>query len=43
MKMKYMALIDSYRRSRIDWLTVTLKYDNHGGKQANAALTSDHE
>ncbi len=23
---------DSYQEVSIDWLTVTLKYDNHGGK-----------
>ncbi len=25
---------DSYQEVSIDWLTVTLKYDNHGGGQA---------
>ncbi len=24
---------DSYQEVSIDWLTVTLKYDNHGGGQ----------
>ncbi len=28
---------DSYQEVSIDWLTVTLKYDNHGGGQANVA------
>ncbi len=27
---------DSYQEVGIDWLTVTLKYDNHGGGQAVA-------
>ncbi len=31
---------DSYQVS-IDWLTVTLKIDNHGGRQA-MLLTKDH-
>ncbi len=25
---------DSYQEVSIDWLTVTLKYDDHGGRQA---------
>ncbi len=30
-----MALFnDSYQEVSIDWLTLTLKYDNHGGGQA---------
>ncbi len=31
-----MALLctDSYQEVSISWLTVTLKYDNHGGGQA---------
>ncbi len=29
--------IDSYQEVSIDWLTVTLKYDNHGGGQSNVA------
>ncbi len=33
---------DSYQEVSIDWLTVTLKYDNHGGGQANVASPKDH-
>ncbi len=32
---------DSYQEVSIDWLTVTLKYDNHGGGQA-MLLSQDH-
>ncbi len=30
----YSCYADSYQEVSIDWLTVTLKYDNHGGGQA---------
>ncbi len=29
--------LDSYQEVSIDWLTVTQKYDNHGGGQAMTA------
>ncbi len=29
--------LDSYQEVSIDWLTVTLKYDNHGGGPSNVA------
>ncbi len=34
MKIAWLFNADSYQEVSIDWLTVTIKYDNHGGGQA---------
>ncbi len=33
---------DSYQEVSIDWLAVTLKYDNHGELEQQCCLTKDH-
>ncbi len=35
-------MLDSYQKVSIDWLTVTLKYDNHGGGQSVFNSPKDH-
>ncbi len=32
---KALLITDGYQKSVSTWLTVTLKYDNHGGGQSN--------